>query len=43
MVDEPKSAQEVWKDPVSSIHMKKTGGLEPGRFKLIAEPGAEFF
>jgi hypothetical protein len=23
MVDEPKSAQEVWKDPVSSIHMKK--------------------
>jgi hypothetical protein len=22
-VDEPKSEQEVWKDPVNSIHMKK--------------------
>ena len=41
MVDEPKSAQEVWKDPVSSTHVKKTGGLEPGRFKPIEEPGAE--
>jgi hypothetical protein len=41
MLDEPKSAQEVWKDPVSSIHMKKTGDLETGRFKPIEEPGAE--
>jgi hypothetical protein len=32
MVDEPKYAQEVWKNPVSSTHMNKTGGLEPGRF-----------
>ena len=41
MVDEPKSAQEVWKDPVSSTHMKTTGGLDPGRLKPIAELGAE--
>ena len=41
MVDEPKYAQEVWKNPVSSTHMNKTGGLEPGRFKPIEEPGAE--
>jgi hypothetical protein len=41
MVDEPKSAQEVWKDPVNSTHVKKTGGLKPGRFKPIEEPGAE--
>jgi hypothetical protein len=40
-VDEPKYAQEVWKNPVSSTHMNKTGGLEPGRFKPIEEPGAE--
>jgi hypothetical protein len=40
MVDEPKSEQEVWKDPVNSIHTKKTGGLGPGKFKPIAEPGA---
>jgi hypothetical protein len=40
MVDEPKSEQEIWKDPVNSIHTKKTGGLGPGKFKPIAEPGA---